>query len=63
VGIGAALTLIGLALVAIALSGFDTASFAALGGLGLNAAIVGLFFVLRPLGRRVRRHLPPWLPW
>ncbi len=57
------LTLIGLALVAIAVARPDTTLFAALGGLGLNATIVGLFFVVRPLVGRLRRLLPPWLPW
>ena len=60
---GAALALIGLALVASDAMRSDTAAFAVVGGLGLNAAIVGLFFVVRPLFRRLRRHLPPWLPW
>lgn len=60
---GAALILIGLALIAIAVARSDAALFGALGGLGLNAAIVGLFFVLKPLVGRLRRYLPPWLPW
>jgi len=60
---GAALTVIGLALVALALASADSGLSAVLGGLGLNAAIVGLFFVLRPFAGRLRRRLPPWLPW
>lgn len=61
--IGAALTLIGLALVAITVARSDTALFVVLGGSGLNVSIVGAFFVFRPLVGKLRRHLPPWLPW
>ena len=57
------MTLIGLAFVAIDAMKSDTGAFAVMGGFGLNVAIVGLFFVVRPLFRRLRRHLPPWLPW
>ena len=60
---GAALTLIGLAFVAIALARPDPGLPAVLGGLGLNLLIVGVFFVLRPLIGRLRGRLPPWLPW
>jgi hypothetical protein len=60
---GAVLTVIGLALVTIALASTDSRLSAVLGGLGLNPAIVGLFFVLRPFAGRLRRWLPPWLPW
>ncbi len=60
---GAALTLIGLAFVAIAVARSDAALFATMGGLGLNATIVGVFFVLRPVAGRFRKHLPSWLPW
>jgi len=33
------------------------------GGLGLNAAIVGLFVLVRPRLGSIRAKLPPWLPW
>jgi hypothetical protein len=54
---------IGCTLVALAVARLDTALSTPLGGLGLNATIVGLFFVVRPLARRLRRLLPVWLPW
>lgn len=34
-----------------------------LGALGLNLVIVGSFFAARPYLPRLRRYLPPWLPW
>jgi len=34
-----------------------------LGAIGLNALIVGPFLLLRPFADRLRRFLPPWLPW
>jgi len=59
----AALIVIGFALVAVAVAGSDPGLSAVLDGLGLNVSIVGVFFVLRPLVGRLRRRLPPWLPW
>ena len=60
---GAGLVAIGLALLAIAIARPDAAQLTVLGGLGLNATIVGLLFVVRPLVRRLRDRLPPWLLW
>lgn len=34
-----------------------------IGGLGLNALIVGVFVAVREPAARLRRRLPPWLPW
>ena len=34
-----------------------------LGALGLNALIVSSFFAARQYLARLRRYLPPWLPW
>ena len=58
------LLVIGLAMVALAL-GTDVLGSARplIGGLGLNAAIVGAIFSLEWLVPRLRKHLPPWLGW
>jgi hypothetical protein len=55
--------MIGFVLVAVAVATPDPGRSAPIGGVGLNALIIGLFFVVRPLGGRLRRLLPPWLPW
>lgn len=64
--VGIVLTLAGVALVVVAgltagepVSGVTILS----GALGINALIVGPFFLLRPHVERLRRFLPPWLPW
>ncbi len=52
-----------LALVALTADG-DLSSLAIVGGaIGLNALIVGPYFLLRANAERLRRLLPPWLPW
>lgn len=33
------------------------------GAIGINLVIVGSSFLIRPLAGRLRRFLPPWLPW
>ena len=64
--VGIIVIVAGLALLALsALSagaGADGISIA-FGAIGLNALIVGPFFLLRPFADRLRRYLPPWLPW
>lgn len=55
--------MVGLGLVAFALVKPDSAFLTVVVGLGPKAAIVGLFFVVRPLAGRLRKRLPPWLPW
>lgn len=64
--VGIVLTLAGVALVVLAaltagepVSGVTILS----GALGINALIVGPFFLLRPHVERLRQFLPPWLPW
>jgi hypothetical protein len=61
--VGAALTVAGAGLLAVAIAWPHAAAAPLLGGLGLNALIIGPFFAARPLFRRIRDRLPPWLPW
>ncbi|MEO8468860.1 MAG: hypothetical protein ABI573_04245 [Chloroflexota bacterium] len=58
------LVVAGLVMVAAAL-GTDVLGSARpfIGGLGLNAAIVGAIFSLEWLVPHLRKHLPPWLGW
>lgn len=62
--VGPWLIVAGLVMVALAL-GTDVLGSATplIGGLGLNAAIVGAIFSLEWLVPRLRKHLPPWLGW
>lgn len=56
------------ALAALAIAGLADGAgnrglFVLFGALGLNLMIVSSFFVVRPHAERLRRFLPPWLPW
>lgn len=52
-----------LALVALTADGDLSSAAIVLGAVGLNALIVGPYFLLRANAERLRRLLPPWLPW
>ncbi|MES2209315.1 MAG: hypothetical protein V4515_03920 [Chloroflexota bacterium] len=56
------------ALAALAIAGLADGAgirglFILFGALGLNLMIVTSFFLVRPYATRLRRFLPPWLPW
>ena len=56
------------ALAALAIAGLADGAgirglFVLFGALGLNLMIVSSFFMVRPFASRLRRFLPPWLPW
>ncbi|MEW5990455.1 MAG: hypothetical protein AB1736_03800 [Chloroflexota bacterium] len=51
------------ALAAVAYGAGNEALAIVLGALALNVLIVASFFAARPYLPRLRRFLPPWLPW
>lgn len=63
--VGAILTVVGIAVLVGVLLLQDRVGAATplVGGLALNAAIVGPVLAARRLGPRLRERLPPWLGW
>lgn len=63
--VGVILTVVGIALLVVVLvlqDGVGTAT-PLVGGLALNAAIIGPVLAARRLGPRLRKRLPSWLGW
>ncbi|MBI3752037.1 MAG: hypothetical protein HY263_10350 [Chloroflexi bacterium] len=63
--IGVVLTIAGLAGLVLVLAAPDVVGGASglIGGLALNAFIVGPALILRRFESTLRRLIPPWLPW
>jgi len=61
---GLAVTVGGLVALGLAVANLDAGPVAILvGALGLNASIVGGWLSARKHAGRLRRFIPPWLPW
>ena len=63
--LGIVLTIVGLAGVTLVLTAPDVVGGTGplIGGLALNALVAGPFLAGRRFASRLRRFIPPWLPW
>lgn len=63
--LGIVLTIVGFAGVTLALTAPDVVGGTGplIGGLALNALVAGPFLAGRRFAPRLRRFIPPWLPW